>query len=475
MDAKGYSKDIVIQGIARVLGGLLSFFAVFILTYIFDEDILGKYNLVLTTVNVITSICTLWLSQSILRYYNDKRQVGTLLVLAAFCSIISIFMYEGYVLITGTERSIWAYIYIVVLALYYLLDAIFRKGRRLVYYVVLELMLSIGRLFPMFIIARITRDYNSVFLSQIITIGVFLVIIILREHGTLISTYYNIDKKELIKYLKFGMPLVGLSISNWFLTSSDRYVIKILGNDAQVGIYSTNYSLGNSIYMMFSLILVNAMHPIIMNLWEKDQKEAVKTVSNTTDQYLLFMIPLVFYGCLKSNVLLGMFKGDSYSAHSSVFIWTVLGIFIYGIALLLHKYYECIQKTRNILAINLIAAAFNIIANFLLIPILGFEAAAFTTFLSYSLYALVVWIRTHNAFPIKIKWINLVKVIISTIAFTLFDVMIVKNNNVLTFFIEGFAYVIYTILFYQVFKVYDVIVILNRILKRKSTMKSHQR
>lgn len=466
MEKRGYGKDIVMQGIARISGGLLSFLAVFLLTYLFDEETLGKYNLVLTTVNVITSICTLWLSQSILRYYRDKKQIGSLLIMTLICSFISIVFYEVYVLLTRTEPNIWAYVYVIVLVIYNILDAIFRKGRRLSYYVGLELLLSLGRLFPMIIIAKTTKDFNSIFLSQVITVSLFLLVVIIREKKTFITTSYHVEKADFVRFLKFGLPLVGLSISNWFLTSSDRYVIKILGNDAQVGIYSTNYSLGNSIYMMFALILVNAMHPIIINLWEKDTSEAIKTVSKTLDLYFLLMIPLVFYGCLKSNILLGLFKGDAYSLHSSIYIWTVLGIFIYGIALLLHKYYECIQRTKNILVINIIAALFNIIANFVLIPILGFEVAAFTTFLSYLLYAVIVWVRTHRKFPVKVKWGNIIKIFISIVAFGLIDLLFIKESSVLSFFLEGFLYVVYTIVFYQLLRVYSFNSIVAKIVNR---------
>lgn len=472
MDKRGYGKDIVMQGIARISGGLISFLAVFLLTYLFDEEALGKYNLVLTTINVITSVCILWLSQSVLRYYRDKKQVGSLLIMMLMCSFISVIFFEVYVLLTRTKPNIWAYVYVIVLVIYNLLDAVFRKGRRLSYFVGLELLLSLGRLFPMVIIAKITKDFNSIFLSQVITVSLFLLVVIIREKNTLITTSYRVEKADLMRFFKFGLPLLGLSISNWFLTSSDRYVIKILGNDAQVGIYSTNYSLGNSIYMMFALILVNAMHPIIINLWEKDNGEAIQTVSNTLNQYFILMIPLVFYGCLKSNILLGLFKGDIYSSHSSIFIWTVLGIFIYGVALLLHKYYECIQKTKSILAINLIAALFNIIANFILIPIWGFEVAAFTTFLSYLLYAVIVWIRTHRKFPVKVKWDILLKILLSIVVFGFIDILLIKKSSVLSFFVEGFLYVVYIMFIYQLLRVYSFKRIIAKIKNRIRRIKA---
>lgn len=466
MGNKGYSKDILIQGFARISGGLLSFVSLYLFTYLFNEEILGEYNLILTTINIITSVSTLWLSQSVLRYYNENKQIGSILLISVFCIIVSVLMYHLYMSVTDIDRNVWAYVYVVVLIIYNILDAIFRKSRRLIYYVSLELALSLGRLFPMFIIARITHDFNSIFFSQIITIGVFLCILIIQEHDVFTNTIYSIDKKELIKFLKYGMPLLGLSISNWFLTSSDRYIISYYGNDAQVGIYSTNYSLGNSIYMMLGLILVNAMHPIIINQWEIRPEKAVETVSNTTDYYFLFMSPLVFFGCLKSNNLLGMFNGDSYSIHSSIFIWTVLGIFLYGIGLLLHKYYECIQSTSSILIMNLIAATFNIILNFLLIPHYGFEVAAFTTFLSYLLYVLIVYFRTFRVFPVKIKWLNLIKIILCLILFALIDFMFFNNNSIVLFFVEGLLFIGYVIGFYHCFKLVNIKVLITHYSKR---------
>ena len=465
---RSYGKDIIMQGVARVVGGMVSFFAVFVLTYLFDEDILGQYNLVLTTINIITSICTLWLSQSILRYYQDKEQIGSILVLTLLCALLSLVLFDSYLFLTGIHRNVWAYLYVIVLVFYNILDAVFRKRRRLLYYVELELLLAIGRLFPMLYLANYTNDYNSIFLSQFVTVIIFMIYVFIREKRVLFHSNYIVKKGELNKYLRFGLPLVGLSVSNWFLTSSDRYIIKILGDDAQVGIYSTNYSLGNSIYMMFSLILVNAMHPIIINLWEKDHDETVRTVSETMDLYLVMMSPLVFYGILKSRILLSMFKGNSYSAHSSVFVWTALGIFLYGIALLMHKYFECEQRTNYILFMNLISALFNIVLNLLMIPAFGFEIAAFTTFLSYLLYIFMVWFRTHRFFPVSIDKKKTMKIILSILLFWGIDNVFVKTESVLFFFVEGFLYVVYTVAFFQVFHVVDIRIIVKRIIHRRT-------
>jgi O-antigen/teichoic acid export membrane protein len=85
MSTNSYGKDVAMQGIARVIGGLLSFFAIFFFTYVFNEGELGEYNLILAKVNIVTSITTLWLSQSVLRYYDDQKELGNIIVLC-YCA-----------------------------------------------------------------------------------------------------------------------------------------------------------------------------------------------------------------------------------------------------------------------------------------------------------------------------------------------------------------------------------------------------
>lgn len=454
--SRNYNIDVIMQGIARVLGGVFSFFSVFILTYLFNESEIGEYNLILSIVSIIASLGTLWLSQSVLRFFDEKKDAGSVFVLIGISTMICLLIYGIVNFFLKQTNNLWVFAYVVMLVFYNVFDAIFRRSRRLLSYVALELLLAISRVFPMIVLAKVTKSYNSIFASQCIVLFIFFVIMLFAHLDDIrgLKIYVNIDM--LHEYLKFGVPLLGLAISNWFLTTSDRYVIKYFGENAQVGIYSTNYSLANSIYMMFSLIIVNAFHPIIMKEWDRDKTKTLNLVSHAIDLYFMLMIPLTFYGCLKSRVLLSMFKGDLYASHSDIFIWTAIGIFFYGLSLLLHKYYELTQKTKMILLINLIAAVINVILNIILIPILGFEIAAFTTFLAYIIYILIVRILTYKVFPLEIKKKNCVIILSSLLLFYILDLVIVKNDSVLGFLVEGAIYVIYTIFVYQITNIVDL-------------------
>ena len=455
METKNYRIDVIMQAIARVVGGFLSFFAIFILTYLFSESELGEYNLVLSTVNIIASLGTLWLSQSVLRFYEEKENLGAVILLVGVSALISIVAYAIFNFFAHQTNSLWAFAYILMLVLYNVFDAVFRRARRLKNYVFMELLLAVARVFPMIVLGLITKDYNSIFASQCLIMLLFFVILIFRNLKQLKGAKYKVTSGMLKQYLRFGIPLMGLAVSNWLLTTSDRYIIKFFGDNAEVGIYSTNYSLANSIYMMFSLIVVNAFHPIIMKEWDKSQERTLKLVSNTIDLYLLLMVPLTFYGCLKSDLLLSLFKGDMYASHSDIFSWTALGIFFYGLSLLYHKYYELTEHTHMILLINIIAAVSNIVMNFVLIPKFGFGVAAFTTFLSYIIYIIVVRCLTFKKFKLSVNIRQAIIVFGTAIVFGIADHFLMNRNSILSFFVEGAIYVLYTALIYQLFKLID--------------------
>lgn len=455
MNKNNYGNDIAMQAVARVFGSVFSFGAIFLLTYIFNEEQIGQYNLVLSTVNIIASMGTLWLSQGILRFY-EKKDFGFVIILTAVSSIICVACFSIYAVILPESVNVWTFLYVIILVIYNIFDAVFRKIRKLFYYVLLELLFAVGRIFPMLIIVMYTKNYNAVFESQAIVLCLYIGVLALVNRDVFKETSYKISGPQVIQYLQFGVPLMGLSISNWFLTMSDRYIINFFDGSANVGIYSTNYSLANSIYTMFSLIIVNAYHPVIMKKWDDSKEATMQLVSNSIEQYLLLMIPITVFGCLKSPIVLGLFQGDLYAENNWIFNWVAIGILIQGLSLLFHKYYELIKKTSKILIINILAAIVNIVLNIVLIPIWGFGIAAFTTFVAYVVYGFIVRICTMKNFQLVIEIKKILVPALSSLLFCIGDKIIVKNDGIVMFFIEGIIFVIYTVVIYQLLGVLDI-------------------
>lgn len=455
-----HKRDLIVHTFVRILGGSIAFISVFLLTYIFPVSEIGKYNLILSSINISVSLGTLWLTQSILRYYHKDKNIGFIISLSTYSLITSVVFYLIFALIFKQEINFWILSYIIVFGIYSIGDSFFRSSNKIYSYMFLELAISIGKVFPMYFLAIMFNSINVIFASQILLVGILLIYLIIKNWRLLINLDYKVDRIGFEKYFKYGLPLVGLTISNWVLSASDRYIISFLGNDSQVGIYSTNYLLANSIYMMFALIVLGAFHPMIMREWHVSKKSTEILVSQSIDIYLAMMVPLSFYGILKSHILLGFFKGDSYSNYSTIFNWTVMGIFLYGLSMLFHKYFELIQKTSLILYFNLISAVLNVILNFLLIPYFGFQVAAFATFLSYFAYIVLVYLRTRNHFNLTFKYSHLLVHVIFNIAFYYCDKFLIHGSSLIMFFVEGVIYVGLVLIVYQLanmFKITDLI------------------
>ncbi|VTS27239.1 exopolysaccharide biosynthesis protein [Streptococcus pseudoporcinus] len=444
-----HKKDLIVHTFVRILGGLIAFISVFLLTYIFPATEIGKYNLILSSINISMSLGTLWLTQSILRYYHVDKNLGFIISLSIYSLITSVVFYIIFAFIFKQEINFWILTYIVIFGIYSIGDSFFRSSNKIYYYMFLELAISIGKIFPMYFLAITFKSINAIFASQILLVSLLLLYLIIRNFKRISNFNYRVDWIEFKKYLKFGFPLVGLTISNWVLSASDRYIISFLGNNSQVGIYSTNYLLANSIYMMFSLIVLGAFHPMIMREWHISKESTEKLVNQSLDIYLGLMIPLSFYGILKSHILLSLFKGVSYSHYSIIFNWTVLGIFLYGLSMLFHKYFELIQKTSLILYFNMISAVINVILNFILIPYFGFQIAAIATFLSYLTYIILVYLRTRKHFKLKFNSYHLLVHLSFNFFYFVLDKILINNDSLICFFAEGIIYIASVILIYQ--------------------------
>lgn len=449
-------RDLVVHAFVRVLGGFISFASVFLLTYLFSASQIGEYNLLLSTINISVSLGTLWLSQSILRFYHDDKNVGLVISLSFFSLLVSVIFYVILALMFQQEINFWILSYIIVYGAYQLGLSFFRGSDKIYHYMIMELAIAIGRIFPMVILSSFFNNINIIFTSQIFWVGILFIFLIIKNWEIFRNLNYKISRTGFLQYFKYGLPLVGLTVSNWFLSASDRYIISFLGNDSEVGIYSTNYFLANSIYMMFSLIVLGAFHPLIMREWKISQRSTEKLVNQSIDIYFTLMIPLTFFGVLKSPILLGLSKGGYYSQYSEIFNWTAIGIFIYGLSMLFHKYFELTDNTITIFNFNLVSAIVNIGLNFLLIPIWGFQIAACTTFLAYIVYIVLVYFKMRGSFKVKLNYRHLIIHTIANCFFYVVDSRFVQDTTVITFLVEGLIYVCFILFVYHVTNLFKI-------------------
>ena len=175
---------------------------------------------------------------------------------------------------------------------------------------------------------------------------------------------------------------------------------------AEVGIYNAAIPTAKLI-----LILPTAMIGLFIPTISEylDNKTQLRRLFYITTKWIL-IINLLFLSLaiIFSQELLTILFGSQYTAGYIALTILITGYFINGLVYTSRDILMLLKKSKIILIATLIGGTLNIILNYILIPIYGFNGAAMATAISLIILSLILFIKT------KIKLINfkLIKVFI---------------------------------------------------------------
>jgi len=207
------------------------------------------------------------------------------------------------------------------------------------------------------------------------------------------KTIYN------TRYWKFSLnlslPLVGYSIASQILNTSDRLMIsKMIGNSA-VGIYSTLYTV-SSLSLMVWYALNSSFAPYLYQNIGKECHRIKEISLSILGLYGVMAVLLVF--CAPEIVWI--LATEEY--YEAIYIMPPIaaGVFLISIANLYSNILVYLNKTKYIMFSSMVAAVLNIALNALVIPVLGYMAAAYTTMVSYIVMAMLLALNAKKQFNI---------------------------------------------------------------------------
>ena len=208
----------------------------------------------------------------------------------------------------------------------------------------------------------------------------------------LIYAYYFLNKKitkpkfEFDKEFCKNITLVSLPFALGGILYSIYYSIDVvmltqLIGSYPTGIYNATYKL-ISILTLFYSVYGAVIFPVMSKFFKNDQQLLIISFEKSVKYILLIIIPIAIATMFYSTDIIQLIYGNEYDAASSVLsilIWTVCLLFVNGACntLLLASHKE-VTTTK----IYGIAAVFNIILNFIMIPKYSANGAAMTTVLS---------------------------------------------------------------------------------------------
>ena len=195
------------------------------------------------------------------------------------------------------------------------------------------------------------------------------------------SFKYDFDfdfwRNTIFNSLPFGLTMIFYSI--YF--SIDVVMIQFLAGDYATGIYNSAYKV-ISVFTAFYVIYQYVIFPLMSKLYAEDSNLLKVSFEQSFKYSLLILLPLCIGVYFYSPYLINLIFSSEYASASPVMqilIWTVIFLFVNGVA---SSLLNSIGKEVSVTKTYLIAAVFNIVLNYLMIPIYSYNGAAMTTVLS---------------------------------------------------------------------------------------------
>lgn len=218
--------------------------------------------------------------------------------------------------------------------------------------------------------------------------------------------------------LRFGFPLIFSAMAINLLNGSDRFILKFLSGETELGLYELGYKVAGVINMFIIMPFGLTIMPLAYKIYKQEgDKEYYKKLKT----YVAFILVWAGFSLsLYSKELVELFaQQQSYYPAISIVALIVLAYVIYGLSMISSLGMYLTGNNSYVAYITLFCAALNIGLNFWLIPIYGMLGAAINTVIAFIFLDILSNIASNKYYKIEYENLKLLKLFIIGILFFL--------------------------------------------------------
>lgn len=243
--------------------------------------------------------------------------------------------------------------------------------------------------------------------------------------------------KEMMKY---GLPLMVVGFAGMINETLDRIVISYIYSDPQeglraTGIYGANYKL--SILMtLFIQAFRYAAEPFFFSHAKSDNKTRI--YASVMNYFVVVCLVLFLVVTLYLDVFKHFIDSRFWSGLNVVPILLLANMFL-GIYYNLTIWYKLSDNTNKGAVISLSGAIITVVANLVLVPVMGYTGSAWATFICYSAMMVICYLAGAKYFPIPYQVGRIFLYIILAVAIYYFSSLWVTADTTIRWGLSGVA------------------------------------
>lgn len=463
---KNIARHSLIYGVADILSKSIGFLLIPLYTHYLTPADYGTLELLDLTSYIIGMLSAMGITNSVMRFYyefseQDKRDqvISVALITIGAVSLmffaISVFFSKHISSLVFSSPDYFRMFQIIFASLVFNLSnqiplTVLRIEQKSFLFITFSLIrttltLSLNILFLVYF----EMGVMGILLSGLIVaagMGVYLLIYQLRRIK--ISYSFSLLKPM----LKYGIPLAWSTFGMFIVNFADRFFLQRLTTMEELGLYSLAYRFGflPSVIVMGPFLLVWAP-----KRFELVKEPNAKTIYSVIFTYLAFILLYTGLGIsvLIKDIITIIADPQFQEAYKYVSI-ILIGYILNGAVVYVQFGIHLVKKTKYLAYATLMTAGINMIANFLLIPVLHAWGAALATLISYLFLLVYTHIISQNFYHVPYEYGRITKM--SLVALALFVIGSLINPSSVTvsmivkFLIAfSFPFILYLFKFYK--------------------------
>lgn len=238
---------------------------------------------------------------------------------------------------------------------------------------------------------------EAVFISNVLA-SIFTFLLLSKE---VLQVGLSFNYKQWQLMLAYAIPMIWVGLAGMVNETLDRLLIRVLTPDPEKGkalngIYSANYKFSIIITLFIQAFKFAAEPFFFAHAKTTDKRDLYATVMNYFIWICLFVFLLVMFFLHYFKIFIG---ADFHEGLNVVPVLLFANIFL-GVYYNVSIWYKLSDNTKKGAQISLIGAAITIILNVVFIPIYGYLACAWTTFICYFVMMVLGYLWGQKYYPI---------------------------------------------------------------------------
>ncbi len=397
MSSKGLFRHFSVYLVANAIGAVISLGSVVVYSHVLEPSEFGLFSVFIATLGLAAVFLPLNAHAAVSRYFYEQKDdfpsfFGTSVhVVIAICIASAALSFPFWPRLEEALDAPPGLLFFVVVATFgrvaQSLHAQIKQARQesresslvAVGSQAVQVALAIGLIFTL----SQDRYWGPVWSWGIVSVGLVLVAM-----WRLRPFYRPAFDPAAVRYiLTYAVPLIPYQLGGTILATADQLMISHFLGNADTGIYSMAYRIG-----MVQALVTDALLTAWMPYYFRHMnEEAYGTVDDDIGRFSRLLaigaVGLIAFGDEIGRLLLD----PSYHAGLALIPTVVLGYTFFGFSQFYVRGIGYAKKTAWSAVVLIAAAVINIAANAVLIPRMGYAAAAYTTALSYGAMFIVGW------------------------------------------------------------------------------------